>query len=104
MRIHQRGTASYTINSGNTNEFIVDRFKVNGGDGTIVASQDTTVPDGQGFAKSIKLNYFKFEDSSKLNNFLQKNKKGNLFIELKCNNSHISNLPRPKLDQISFGK
>ena len=56
------------------------------------------------FAKSIKLNYFKFEDSSKLNNFLQKNKKGNLFIELKCNNSHISNLPRPKLDQISFGK
>ena len=55
MRIHQRGTASYTINSGNTNEFIVDRFKVNGGDGTIVASQDTTVPDGQGFSKSIKL-------------------------------------------------
>ena len=56
------------------------------------------------FAKSIKLNYFKFDDSSKLNNFLQKNKKGNLFIELKCNNSHITDLPRPKLDQISFGK
>tara|TARA_Y100000356_G_scaffold121185_1_gene114293 strand:+ start:1299 stop:3701 length:2403 start_codon:yes stop_codon:yes gene_type:complete len=55
MRIHQRGTASYTINSGNTNEFIVDRFKVNGGDGTIVASQSTTVPSGQGFSNSIKL-------------------------------------------------
>ena len=55
MNVHQRGDASYTLNSSNTNNFIVDRFRVFSAAGTIVASQDTTVPDGQGFAKSIKL-------------------------------------------------
>ena len=55
MRIHQRGTASYTLNSGNQNDYVVDRFKVNSGSGTIVASQSTTVPAGQGFSNSIKL-------------------------------------------------
>tara|TARA_A100001515_G_scaffold55097_3_gene43509 strand:+ start:544 stop:1650 length:1107 start_codon:yes stop_codon:yes gene_type:complete len=56
MNIHQRATSSYTLNSGGTTAaYPVDRFKMYTGNGTIVASQSTTVPAGQGFAKSIKL-------------------------------------------------
>ena len=53
MRINQRGTSSHTINSGNTNAYVVDRFNVRGGEGTIVASRDTDTPSG--FDNSIKL-------------------------------------------------
>ena len=55
MRINQRGTSSHTLNSGNTNAYVVDRFNVKGGEGTIVASRDTDVPSGQGFDNSIKV-------------------------------------------------
>ena len=53
MRINQRVTSSHTINSGNTNAYVVDRFNVRGGEGTIVASRDTDTPSG--FDNSIKL-------------------------------------------------
>ena len=53
MRINQRGTSSHTINSGNTNAYVVDRFNVRTDDGTIVASRDTDTPSG--FDNSIKL-------------------------------------------------
>ena len=53
MRINQRGTSSHTINSGNTNAYVVDRFNVRTNDGTIVASRDTDAPSG--FDNSIKL-------------------------------------------------
>ena len=55
MRINQRGTSSHTLNSGNANAYIVDRFLVQGGEGTYVVSQDTDVPTGQGFDNSIKI-------------------------------------------------
>ena len=55
MRINQRVTSSHTINSGNANAYIVDRFLVQGGEGTYVVSQDTDVPTGQGFDNSIKI-------------------------------------------------
>ena len=55
MRINQRGTSSHTLNSGNPSAYIVDRFVVQCAEGTLVASQDTDVPSGQGFVKSIKL-------------------------------------------------
>ena len=55
MRIHQRASSSITLNSGNSNGYVVDRFLVQCEEGTLVASQDTDVPSGQGFVKSIKL-------------------------------------------------
>lgn len=55
MRINQRGPLSHTFNSSNQSAYVVDRFKVNSGSGTLVASQSTTVPSGQGFSNSIKL-------------------------------------------------
>ena len=55
MRINQRGTSSHTLNSGNPSAYIVDRFLVQGGEGTYVVSQDTDVPTGQGFDNSIKI-------------------------------------------------
>ena len=55
MRINQRGTSSHTLNSGNANAYIVDRFLVQGGEGTYVASQSSDVPTGQGFDNSIKV-------------------------------------------------
>ena len=56
MNIHQRGTSSYTVNSSGTNSaYPVDRWKVANVNGSIVTSQGTDVPSGQGFAKSIKI-------------------------------------------------
>jgi len=53
--IAQRSTSLSSISSGNSN-YPVDRFRVNlGTAGTWTLSQDTTVPTGQGFAKSIKM-------------------------------------------------
>jgi hypothetical protein len=55
MSIAQRGTSFSSISSGNSN-YPVDRFRLNlGTAGTWTLSQDTTVPTGQGFAKSIKM-------------------------------------------------
>jgi hypothetical protein len=55
MNIAQRGTSISSISSGNSN-YPVDRFRVNlGTAGTWTLSQDTTVPTGEGFAKSIKM-------------------------------------------------
>ena len=55
MSIAQRGTSFTGINSGN-GTYPVDRFRANLGatPGTWTISQDTTVPTGQGFAKSVK--------------------------------------------------
>ena len=55
MSIAQRGTSFTGINSGNST-YPVDRFRANLGatPGTWTISQDTTVPTGQGFAKSVK--------------------------------------------------
>ena len=71
MNVHQRGDASYTLNSSNTNNFIVDRFRVFSAAGTIVASQDTTVPDGQGFAKSIKLDCTVADTSTEAEGYIE---------------------------------
>ena len=54
MQVAQRGTSTASISSGNT--FVLDRFRlqlVNGGTWTM--SQSTTVPSGQGFSNSLKL-------------------------------------------------
>ena len=55
MSIAQRGTSTASISSGATYPS-VDRFKfyVSSG-GTWTVSQDTDVPSGQGFAKSLKM-------------------------------------------------
>ena len=53
-QVAQRGTSTASISSGNT--FVLDRFRlqlVNGGTWTM--SQSTTVPSGQGFSNSLKL-------------------------------------------------
>jgi hypothetical protein len=55
MYINQRNDSSHTLNSGNGNAYVVDRFLVKCEEGTLVASQDNDVPTGQGFVKSIKL-------------------------------------------------
>ena len=55
MRINQRGSSSHTLNSGNVYAYVVDRFRVQCAEGTLVASQDNDVPPRQGFGKSIKL-------------------------------------------------
>ena len=53
MRIAERGTSSTGV-TGN-GYYTVDRFDVGGGTfGTWTMSQDTDVPSGQGFSKSIK--------------------------------------------------
>ena len=50
----QRGTSTSSVSSGST--FPVDRFKfMPNALGTFTISQSTTVPSGQGFAKSIKV-------------------------------------------------
>jgi hypothetical protein len=55
MSIAQRGTSFSSISSGNSN-YPVDRFRMNMSTaGTWTISQDTTVPTGQGFAKSFKM-------------------------------------------------
>jgi len=55
MSIAQRGTSFSSISSGNSN-YPVDRFRENMSTaGTWTISQDTTVPTGQGFAKSFKM-------------------------------------------------
>ena len=55
MSIAQRGTSFSSISSGN-GTYPVDRFRNNmTGAGTWTISQDTTVPTGQGFAKSLKM-------------------------------------------------
>ena len=55
MSIAQRGTSLSSISSGNSN-YPVDRFRENMSTaGTWTLSQDTTVPTGQGFAKSFKM-------------------------------------------------
>jgi len=54
MSIAQRGTSTSSVSSGST--FPVDRFKfMPNALGTFTISQSTTVPSGQGFAKSIKV-------------------------------------------------
>jgi len=54
MDLAQRGTS---FSSQTAEHFVVDRFKmfVNGAIGTWTTSQSTTVPTGQGFAKSLKM-------------------------------------------------
>ena len=55
MSIAQRGTSFSSISSGSAN-FGVDRFNVEVSSlGTWTISQETDVPTGQGFAKSLKL-------------------------------------------------
>jgi len=54
MNIAQRGT-SFTVTGGDTAYRTVDRWKHVLGAGNWVVSQDTDVPTGQGFAKSLKL-------------------------------------------------
>ena len=55
MSIAQRGTSFSSISSGNST-YPVDRFRTNiDTAGTWTISQDTTVPTGQGFAKSFKM-------------------------------------------------
>ena len=54
MAVAQRGTSTSSVSSGST--YVVDRtfvYVTNGGTWTM--SQDTAVPSGSGFAKSIKL-------------------------------------------------
>ena len=54
MSVAQRGTSTSSVSSGST--FPVDRFKfMPNALGTFTISQSTTVPTGQGFAKSIKV-------------------------------------------------
>ncbi len=54
MSIAQRGTSQASITSGNY--YTLDRFKfIPNNMGTWTMSQDTDVPSGQGFAKSLKL-------------------------------------------------
>jgi hypothetical protein len=54
MSLAQRGTSFSSISAGN-GTFPVDRFRNNMTTaGTWTISQDTTVPSGQGFAKSVK--------------------------------------------------
>ena len=54
MDLAQRGTS---FSSQTAEHYVVDRFKmfVNGAIGTWTTSQSTTVPTGQGFAKSLKM-------------------------------------------------
>jgi hypothetical protein len=54
MSIAQRGTSTSSITSGNY--YTLDRFKfIPNNMGTWTMSQDTDVPSGQGFAKSLKI-------------------------------------------------
>ena len=55
MTVSQRGTSTASITSGDY--YTVDRFRtfINNTAGTWTQSQDTTVPTGQGFAKSLKM-------------------------------------------------
>jgi hypothetical protein len=54
MSIAQRGTSTASITSGNY--YTLDRFKfIPNNMGTWTMSQDTDVPSGQGFAKSLKI-------------------------------------------------
>ena len=59
MRISQRGTSSGTIGNGNGGRYTLDRFgwfeEGDFGDAEATVSQDTDVPTGQGFAKSLKV-------------------------------------------------
>ena len=56
------------------------------------------------FDKSIGLKYFKISNFRNLEKFMNKKINGNYFVELICNDKHLENLPRPKLEEISFGK
>ena len=57
MSIAQRGTSFATMGNGNT-QYTLDRFQWNEegsfGDAELTITQDTDVPTGQGFAKSLK--------------------------------------------------
>jgi len=54
MSVAQRGTSTSSVSSGST--FPVDRYKfLPNALGTFTISQSTTVPTGQGFSKSIKI-------------------------------------------------
>ena len=54
MSVAQRGTSTASVSSGST--FPVDRYKfLPNSLGTFTISQSTTVPTGQGFSKSIKI-------------------------------------------------
>tara|TARA_R110000823_G_scaffold147470_1_gene277947 strand:- start:192 stop:1232 length:1041 start_codon:yes stop_codon:yes gene_type:complete len=52
MQIAQRGT-SFTVTG--VEQYTVDRFNLGITEGTFVATQDTDVPSGQGFASSLKI-------------------------------------------------
>ena len=55
IRIAQRGTSTTSISSANT-YYTVDRVKtIIGSAGTWTQTQDSSVPTGQGFAKSLKM-------------------------------------------------
>ena len=53
MQVAQRGTSTASISSGSN--FVLDRTKLNLNSGTWTMSQSTTVPSGQGFSHSLKL-------------------------------------------------
>ncbi len=54
------------------------------------------------FAKSIGLNYRNIKNFKELEIFMKKKSNKNYFLNLVCNNVHLKNLPRPKLNQIKF--
>jgi len=69
MSIAQRGTSSTGLTSGST--YTLDRFVTAPSNaGTWTTSQDTDVPTGQGFAKSVKLDCTTSNASLSANSFL----------------------------------
>jgi hypothetical protein len=58
MQVAQRGTSVATSNNNNEGYQTVDRYYMNygsGAGGAATVSQSTTVPDGQGFSNSLKI-------------------------------------------------
>ena len=71
MSIAQRGTSTASITSGNTYP-CVDRFGFEPNTmGTWTVSQDTDVPSGQGFAKSLKIDCTTADASPAASDYIQ---------------------------------
>jgi len=93
MSIAQRGTSTASITS--SGYYTVDRFQfVNNNQGTWTMSQDTDVPTGQGFAKSLKLDCTTADAAPAASDYLQYNYKieGQMLQYLKKGTSSAESL------------
>ena len=93
MSIAQRGTSQASITS--TNYYTIDRFRfVDSSLGTFTMSQDTDVPTGQGFAKSLKVDCTTANASPSGSNVLQIQQRfeGQMLLYLKKGTANAQSL------------